>query len=163
MNFPATAHQLAEKGIRESHDHAEEYDDGWTERAVEKVREFARQHETGYFLAESCKAWAYQDGLAVPPVEGAWGQVMRAARSRGIIHSAGRSAATSPGSHGKLMTLWARGPGSTAEPAITHAQADEEARFIHDLAIQMRKEGRSMLSERLLTCEQSIRALASDL
>lgn len=158
-----TAQQLAERGIKESHEHAEEESANWTKRAVDKVATFTRLHETGFFLAESCKAWAYEDGLPVPPVDGAWGQVMREASRRGIIHRSGRAAATSPGSHGKLMTLWARGPGNIEGPAITAEQAAEEARFINELAVQMKREGRVVLSERLFACEKSIRQLASDL
>jgi hypothetical protein len=160
----ATANQLALQGIRESHEHAEEYDSGWTERAVDKVAAFAKQHETGFFLTESCKAWAYSSGLAEPPVDGAWGAVMRRARARKIIHHAGRAAATSPGSHGKLMILWGRGPGSISDtPLVTAEQAAEEARFIGELAVQMKKEGRALLAERLFESEKVIRAMASDL
>lgn len=163
MNLPATARQLAEKGIRESHEHAEEQSTDWTKRAVDKVADYARHHDTGFFLAEDVKTWAYQDGLDEPPVDGAWGQVMRTACSRGIIHRFGRQAAKSAGSHGKLMTLWRRGPGNLEAPPITAEQAGEEARFINELAVQMKKEGRALLSERLFACEASIRALASDL
>jgi hypothetical protein len=156
-----TARDLAERGIAESHDHAEEGEAGWTDRAIAKVEAFSRQTE--FFLAEECKAWAYGDGLSVPPVDGAWGQVMRSAASRGIVHSFGRKAATSPGSHGKLMTLWRRGPGNVAEPAITAEQVDDDVRFITELAAQMKNEGRIFIYEPLLRVARNIRALASDL
>lgn len=158
---PATAEQLAEKGIRESHEHAEQANDDWTARAVEKVREFAKDND--YFLAERVKAWAYEDGLDVPPVDGSWGQVMRNAAKLGIIHAFGRAAATSPGSHGKLMTLWRRGPGNIAAPAVTQEQIEEEIRFLTDTRDVMRKEGRSFLWPRFDQTIELIRALASDL
>lgn len=159
---PATAQQLAELGIRESHDHAEEVESGWTLRAVDKVAAFAKQTEM--FLAEDVKAWAYQDGLEVPPVDGAWGHVMRLAAARGgIIHRFGRKAATSPGSHGKLMTLWRRGPGDVAEAAVTAEQADRQATMLHEAAVQLGKEGRVLLREALFEAERVMRALASDI
>lgn len=158
--LPATAQQLAERGIAESHAHAEGYDEGWTERAVERVRRFAQQEE--YFLAEQVKAWAYEDGLAVPPVDGAWGQVMRTAAERGIVHRYGRRAATSPGSHGKLMTLWRRGPGSIAAPPITAKMVEDDCRVIREVADFLAQQGRSMSKLRLLEVQNTLRALSSD-
>jgi hypothetical protein len=156
-----TAKQLAERGISESHEHAEEVDAGWTERAVKAVAEYAKLNEM--FLAEDAKAWAYESGLEVPPVDGAWGSVMRLAAGRGIIHPFGRKAASSPGSHGKLMRLWRRGPGNIEAPAVTAEEADRQASLLHEFGVQMGREGRIMLREALFEAERTMRALASDL
>lgn len=158
---PQSAGELALLGIRNSHQHAEEVDEGWTERAIEKVAAYARREE--HFLTESAKAWAYEDGLEVPPTDGAWGQVMRSAAARGIIHRFGRAAAKSPGSHGKLMALWRRGPGIADAPGITAEEAADKIRIIDELRVQMRKEGRSILAEAMIDCIRVFRELASDL
>jgi hypothetical protein len=161
MNLPATAQQLAEKGISESHDHAEEVSPDWSRRAVEKVAAYAKTNE--YFLAEAVKAWAYEDGLEVPPVDGAWGHVLRAAAKQGICHRFGRQAATSPGSHGKLMTLWKRGPSNVQQSNVTAEDAANVIRLIEEHANQMQNEGRRIIAEALRGTVSTIRALASDL
>lgn len=153
-----TGRELAEIGIRESHEHAEQVSADWTRRAVEKVGEYAHLH--GEFLTEELKGWAYQSGLEQPSVDGAWGAVMRTAAARGIVHSAGKKEARSPGAHGKLMTLWRRG---FKEQAVkpTHKQVHDMAAALGRFAVQMRKEGRAIFAEQLLEAEKMLKDLVA--
>lgn len=160
MTDHPTGRDLAEKGIRESHDHAEAVRGAWTDRAVKKVDEYAKL--TFEFMAEDVRDWAYASGLEEPPAEGAWGTVMRWAAAQGIIHRVGTRPAKSPGQHGKLMTVWQRGPESiherrTVRSKDAHEMADSLKRFSE----QMRKEGRTIFAERLLEAERMLRDLAA--
>lgn len=158
MNQP-TGRELTEKGIAESHEHAEGVSPEWSLRAIKLVEEYARYNET--FMTEEAKVWAYQNGLPEPPVDGAWGHVMRAAAARGIIHRAGKREAKSPGQHGKLMTLWRRGSEMMQRSAPTAKAAHEMADSLKRFSEQMKKEGRTIFAERLLEAERMIRDLAA--
>jgi hypothetical protein len=160
-HFPApTAAELAEKGILESHEHAETVDSGWTQRAIEKVREYAESHE--WFLAEDVRLWSIEKGFEQPPAKGAWGQVVRSAAKLGICHARGRRSAKSAGSHGKKMRRWRRGPGGALE-IVTEAKADDDCRFLEDMARRCDLNGRDIFASRFRAIANDIRILASDL
>lgn len=157
--FPPTGRELAEKGIRESHEHAERVSEEWTRRAVAKVEEYASLN--GEFMTEDVRPWAYENGLDEAPVEGSWGQVMRSAAARGIIHRAGSREAKSPGQHGKKMAVWRRGPEFLAKPKPTDSDVLEMAARMDRFSEQMRKEGRAILAEQLTDCGMMLRELVA--
>lgn len=157
--FQPTGRELAEKGITESHDHAEQVDEGWTLRAIALVADYAKLHAE--FMAEDVKPWAYQSGLPEPPVDGAWGSVMRGAAARGIIHRAGKRESKSPGQHGKMMTLWRRGSEMLARKRPTAREANEQADALDRFALQMKNEGRAVFAETLKSAAQLIRDLVA--
>jgi hypothetical protein len=89
----------AEVGMTRAATKAERVSDGWNERALEAVRQFALEHET--FLAEDvrklCPTPAGADGRA-------WGAVIQAAKRNGWIRAGGAASALS--SNGSLKVLW---------------------------------------------------------
>jgi hypothetical protein len=155
---PATAQQLAEKGIKESHDHAEQHAAGWSTRALTCVSRYVGQTFEP-FLTEDVKAWAYENGLDKPPVDGAWGHVMRTAAKHKFIHRCGRREAKSPGSHGKPMALWARGP--KPDNVVTASEANESIEFLERLRVVMDRECRTLFVPQLETAIARFKLLAS--
>lgn len=88
---------------------------------------------------------------------------MRSAANEGIVHRFGKAAATSPGSHGKLMTVWKRGPGSIEGPPLTQREVADKIRIVEETVGLLRQQGRSILAEALLDCARVFKILASDL
>jgi hypothetical protein len=78
-----SARELAEKGIEESHEHAEEESPGWTERAIEQFREYARTHE--WFLTEDVREAATNAGFEEAPDKGRMGQGRQARGEAGHL------------------------------------------------------------------------------
>jgi hypothetical protein len=157
-----SARELAEKGIEESHEHAEEESPGWTERAIEQFREYARTHE--WFLTEDVREAATNAGFEEAPDKGAWGKVAKLAAKQGICHARGRRSAKSPGSHGKKMVRWRSGPKSTFE-LVTEAQVDDDCRYLEELAarcLQVTPQ-RPVAAARLREVATHLRVLSSDL
>lgn len=93
------AQHRAEVGMTRAADKAQRVSDGWNERALEAVHQFALEHET--FLAEDVRKLC-------PTPEGAdgraWGAVINAAKRRGWIKFEGAAPANS--SNGSLKCKW---------------------------------------------------------
>jgi hypothetical protein len=100
-----TARELTDKGIEQAKEHAEQVHPGWSDRALEYFRLYATLHPS--FMTEDVRAYAYADGFDMPPAEGAWGGVSRAAKKAGYVSARGKTESKNPSQHGKYMTLWA--------------------------------------------------------
>ena len=88
----ASARKKAERGIASSAEHA---GSAWCESAAVYVRWFFRIHRKPQTM-ESCRMWAYERGLAIPPEERAWGSVtQRAIREKTIVPTGGYAKAGS--------------------------------------------------------------------
>lgn len=86
-----------EIGIASSHEHAETDEPGWTDRAVDALRAFART--AAEFTIEQARACLI-DRVGEPDELRAWGAVTQAAQRRGFIERTGayRPAISSNGS-----------------------------------------------------------------
>ncbi len=99
-----TPRDLADAGMQTAVEHADDIEPGWSERAVEHVREFAHiRHE---FLGEDVRVWAHKQGLPYPPKACAWGAVMVRASKDRIIARAGYRTTRIPPQHAKPAVLW---------------------------------------------------------
>jgi hypothetical protein len=104
IDFDA-ATMRAEKGIKDSADHADAVEAGWTYQALAYLRQFISTPREP-FLIEDLRAWAESNGLPAPANNKAWGKVTRMAVSRKLIEKAGAAAAVS--SNHSLKHLWRR-------------------------------------------------------
>lgn len=99
-----TSRQLAADGMERALDHADEATPGWSDQAVERVRQFA--HIRSEFLGEDVRVWAHAQGLPLPPVACAWGAVMVRAAREGIIERDGYATTRIPPQHSKPAVRW---------------------------------------------------------
>jgi hypothetical protein len=150
-----TGRDLAEKGITESHEHAENVDPEWSRLAVERFREYAKINDV--FMTEDVREWSYKAGFPAPPNEGAWGWVARAAASAGIMHRDGTREAKSPGQHGKPMALWRSGPEIVTGKRVTLREAVAMAVELEAAAKHMRGEGRGPFAAQLTDAARMLR------
>lgn len=81
----AEAKRRAEQGAKRALDHANRVNDGWAERALEKLAEYIVTTEGSTFMAEDVRVKAYAGGLEPAPDNRAWGAVMKKAEKRGLI------------------------------------------------------------------------------
>lgn len=99
----ASARKKAEMGIASSAEYAGSV---WCESAAVYVRWFFRIHRSPKTM-ESCRLWAYERGLAIPPEERALGSVtQRAIREKTIVPTGGYAKAVS--SHLSAKALYVR-------------------------------------------------------
>ena len=97
------AKERRSSGVRSSAQHQDENTPGWTDRAFEAVKTYARTHES--FTMEQCAEGCYAAGLPVPAEKRAWGGVTQRACRADIILDSGK---TRPRISGNLTktTLW---------------------------------------------------------
>jgi hypothetical protein len=94
----------AQDGIQRAVAHAEADHHGWTERALDFLREYARKNERfpGFFVtAASEKDRAFPQ----PKNEKAWGAIYRRAAREGVIIDSGKTM-KHPKRHGCPATIW---------------------------------------------------------
>lgn len=96
----------ADHGIERSAGSADDASPGWTERAVERVREFARG-QAGFFTIEQAR-WVLQQSMEQPPELRAWGAVTRMAMARGFIEKT-NTRAPAYSSNGSEKPMWKKG------------------------------------------------------
>jgi hypothetical protein len=96
----------ADRGIDKSASSADTTVPGWTERAVERVRVFARA-QAGFFTIEQCR-WVLEQEMEQPPELRAWGSVTRMALGRGFIEKTS-SRAPAYSSNGSEKPMYRRG------------------------------------------------------
>lgn len=108
LDFDA-AERRADVGMRRAADHAERVEPGWTEQAVQALREFAKA-QTAPFTIETARE-AIAAKVPRPPEARAWGAVTRLARSRNYIAAAG-VVMPAASSNGSLKPGWQAGAGA---------------------------------------------------
>lgn len=87
------ARAKADKGIKESADHADRVSSDWKILAIGYVLEHARSNE--YMLTEDVRERAHADGFEAAPDDRAWGYIMRASAKCAFIKSDGYAPAKS--------------------------------------------------------------------
>jgi len=105
IDFDA-AERRATTGMRRAADHADRVEPGWTERAVEALRQFAKEQSKPFTIEAAREAIASK--VPQPPEARAWGAVTRTARARDYIAPAG-VALPAASSNGSLKPGWRAG------------------------------------------------------
>jgi len=96
------AEVLRDLGIERSVEHADQVMDGWSDWALEAVRQYAGGHPDP-FLTEDVRDWAAKRGLPKPPDDRAWGAVMQRAKRAGYIDNVGYGSARSSNLSPKIL------------------------------------------------------------
>jgi hypothetical protein len=100
-----TTRELADEGMAQATDHADEVAPGWSETAGRLLEQFAKANET--FMAEELRQWAHgEQGLPTPPDPRAWGSVIQRAARRKVIVRVGYRSTKVPPAHAKPMSVW---------------------------------------------------------
>jgi hypothetical protein len=105
MDLFAEARDRAETGMQRSVDHADRDTPGWSERALEALRRYARIQAEDFTIEKARAAIV----LEAPPDQRAFGAVTQSAIRKGYIQKTGGYAAASS-SNGSPKPLYRRGP-----------------------------------------------------
>jgi hypothetical protein len=97
------AEALRDIGIERAVEHADHAVDGWSDWALEAVRQYASRHPDDPFLTEDVRDWAWKRGLPKAPDDRAWGAVMQRARRAGYIGNVGYRSARSSNLSPKIL------------------------------------------------------------
>jgi len=103
---------LAQAGMQQAADHAEQEAPGWNDKALAAVLRFLNESAlaNGEFMAEEFRLWAYQKAhLVRPPSERAWGSVVKSAIGAGYIHKVRIGNVRNPRAHGSHAAVYRRG------------------------------------------------------
>lgn len=107
-----TATQARDAGIKQAVQHAEEVHLGWTDKAVEAIRTYARcvkaRGET--FTAEKIRGSIIGLCVPAPPHARAWGGAILRAQREGIIIKVGVAYSQAPHCHTSMVTEWRAAP-----------------------------------------------------
>jgi hypothetical protein len=98
----AKAREGAERGMNQAVDHADRVSPEWSERAYDKLFEYAWLGVD--FMTEDVRLWAEQVGLDSPPDNRAWGAVVNKAVREHLIERVGYGNAKT--GHMRPMPIW---------------------------------------------------------
>ncbi len=105
-NFnPKEAIRLRDQGIKKAIDHADKVNEGWSDAAFLKFKEFLLDHDE--FMSELFRHWL-EDKLPAPPDPRAIGAVIVKAKKMGLIKHLRYQAATDPKSHRNPKSVWGK-------------------------------------------------------
>lgn len=97
--------QMAEEGMQRAVDHANDVQPGWSDKALELVKLYAKKSHG--FLTEEVRTWAHGEcDLDLPPDPRSWGAVMAKAKAARIVEPAGFRSTAIPPAHAKPMQYW---------------------------------------------------------
>jgi len=95
-----------DKGIKAAEEHANTVVPDWSERAMDKLKEFLKIHSQP-FQAEEVRSYAaIDDDFPFPPHERAWGSIMKRAAVQGLIKKIGLAATKNVKAHCANSTVW---------------------------------------------------------
>lgn len=101
-----TAMERGIEGAQHALGTADIVEEGWSDRAVRKVQEYARDHAE--FMAEDVRTWAHEQGLAPPPDPRAWGGVMLRCVRMGLLTKGDLRMTSVPPAHASPRRVWRR-------------------------------------------------------
>jgi hypothetical protein len=107
----------AELGMHRAADHAEAEAPGWSDRALDYVHRYLREHPGKPVIAAEVRTLVHAQGLDLPPSPYAWGAVMRAAARRGWIKRDGFTNYGDATTHTQPVTVWKSLVEGTGAPA----------------------------------------------
>lgn len=96
------AAELRDKGIKKSAEHAEHVRHGWQSDAVAAIHAYPGKE----FQSDKLRAFAYANGLDLPPSNRAWGAVMQRAVKEGLVEFVRYAPSTSPKQHRCPTSVW---------------------------------------------------------
>ena len=96
--------QMAEEGMNQAVEHADEVSPGWSNAAFERFKEYARSHRE--FMTEDARVWAHEQGLELPPTARAWGSVTVRAKKEGLIAVLRYENTKVPPAHAAPRPVW---------------------------------------------------------
>ena len=98
---------LAQKGMQQAVDHAEEVHEKWADKAYVFLKKFA-----GYtkepFMAEEVRLASLNSGVPEPPSKRAWGMIIQRGSREKLIRRVGYKAVSNPRAHGTPAAVWVR-------------------------------------------------------
>lgn len=98
------AKREAQEAIDEAADDAERHAHGWSDRALEFVRQFAEANRGRQYLGQEIVRASLQTDLPQPPHTAAWGKPIQQAARAGLIKRVGFTA--DPHRHANSVPLW---------------------------------------------------------
>jgi hypothetical protein len=96
--------RLADVGMQAAIDHADDVQQGWSERAFAMLEAYARTHPE--FMTEEARVWAHEQGLPQPPDKRAWGAVAQRAARTGVLGLLRYQKTRIPPAHATPRPLW---------------------------------------------------------
>lgn len=102
-----TGRDLAQAGMQQALDHAEDVREGWAEEAMNALRMYLAAHQGKEFRTEQVREYAY-DVLAIsyPPHERAWGSITQRAAREGLIVFVRLGPVKTASSHRANASVW---------------------------------------------------------
>lgn len=100
-----TAEQLRDEGIERASDNAGA---DWKSQALHLLRMFLIESPLAEFQTEDVRHYATKHGLAAPPSERAWGSVIIAAKTLGLIAWRRYEAVDNPKAHRTPASVWGK-------------------------------------------------------
>lgn len=111
MNQQAQGKELAEVGMQQAIDHANEETPEWSVMAYSAIKDFleASPLAEGEFMGEEIRLWAHQEGgLVEPPHKRAWGGVIHKAAKCGLIRKLRIDTVKNPQAHAANAAVWSK-------------------------------------------------------
>lgn len=105
LNIFSSGSELRDAGIKVAVDHANDVNEGWSEKAHHHLVMYLKQNP-GQFQAEDARVYAEGQGLPDPPVKQAWGGVIRNAAKEGLITPVGYAPVKNPKAHCAIVRVW---------------------------------------------------------
>lgn len=106
------ATRARDAGIKQAVTHAEQVHLGWTDKAVEAIRVYARcvKARNESFTAELIRSSIIGGCVPTPPHLRSWGHAMREAAKKGYIQKVGIAQSLAPRSHMSYVSEWRAAP-----------------------------------------------------
>lgn len=97
---------LAQQGMQQAVDHAEEVHDNWADEAYAFLKKYVGYTLTP-FMAEEMRL-ASLNVVPEPPTKRAWGLIIQRAAREKLIRRVGYKAVSNPRAHGTPAAVWAK-------------------------------------------------------
>lgn len=97
---------LAQVGMQQAVDHAEEVHDNWADKAFGFLKKYVGYTKTP-FMTEDVRMASLQV-VPEPPTKRAWGMVIVRAKRAKLIRHVGYKAVSNPRAHGTPASVWVR-------------------------------------------------------
>lgn len=99
------ARKERDQGIERAVVHADQVNEGWSEKAYQFLKRFLSIH-VGTFQAEEVRSYAAQMDFPLPPSARAWGAVIVRAAKEGLISGVGYKAVRNKKAHATPARVW---------------------------------------------------------
>lgn len=98
--------KLKEQGMERAVTHANNVHEGWSEKAMDKLKEFMKENQ-GEFMCEDVRSYSALDAsFPFPPSNRSWGHIFKEAEKNGLIKNLGYGITKNPKSHRTPASVW---------------------------------------------------------